>query len=77
MSPYKAVVNTQLLSEYPNLVFEELAERLNKFEVHCGRKAANVVMCLHSGRRASERNGLDHIRIESSLQEPFDVPCAR
>src|SRR5262245_42474949 len=56
-----------------HLVLEELAEGLHQLEVHPLGEAAHVVMRLDRGRRALERDGLDHVGIHGALREPGDA----
>ena len=60
----------ELGAHLPDLVLEQVAERLDELELHLLGEPADVVMALDVGRGA--RAALDHVRIEGALDEE---PC--
>ena len=58
----------ELAAQRPDLVLEELAQRLDELHVHALGQAADVVMRLDRHRRAAgERHAFDHVGIERAL----------
>ena len=56
-----------------HLILEEEAERLHNLEVHLLWKSAHVVVALDGGRRALDRAGLDHVRVDCTLSQPTRI----
>ena len=69
----------QFSAEFANLVLEQAAQRLDQFELHFLRQAADVVMALDQRRRiATDRDRLDDVGIQRALCEKFclaDLAC--
>src|SRR5881227_2305418 len=73
MAAENFIGDAEFASDNPNFIFEEFAQRLDKFEIHLLREAADIVMALDSHRRAADGNRFDDVRIESSLHEKLHV----
>ena len=61
----------ELLAEPPDLVLEELAERLHEREAELLGEAPHVVVGLDDRRRPLDRDRLDDVRVERPLREPL------
>src|SRR5207245_4039139 len=60
----------QLQTSLADFVFEQLAHRLDEFEVHFFWQTADVVVGLdHLRGIASDRHALNHIRVQRALRE--------
>jgi len=60
----------ELQTDFAHLVFEQLAQRLQQFELHARRQAADIVMRFNHPRRAVRVAGrLDDIRVDGALRE--------
>src|SRR5258706_6326931 len=68
------VVEAQLLADLPDLVLEQLPQRLDQLELERLRQAADVVMALDHRRGAPHRGGLDHVGIERPLGQEVRLP---
>ena len=78
MAAKNFIGDTEFASDNSNFIFEEFAQRLDKFEVHLLREAADIVMTLDSHRRAADGNRFDDVRVESSLHQELyvaDLTC--
>ncbi len=62
------VRQAELLSDHPDLVLEQLAQRLDQLELEVFRQAADVVVGLDV-RRAGPATGLDHVRVQRALHQ--------
>ena len=69
MSANEFFRKAQFPADPPHLILEEFPKRLDEFEGQIVREAADVVMGLDRLRRSTRRKGLDHVRIERSLNE--------
>ena len=68
----------QLQTHFPNLILEEVAQRLNQLQLHVFGKAAHVMMSLDSGRVPVVRGfTFDDIRIQGSLGQKLGVAQLR
>jgi hypothetical protein len=62
------------LPHRPDLVLEELAQRLEQLELHALGQPADVVVALDErGRVVADRDALDHVGIERPLGEEVGV----
>src|SRR5579872_1349650 len=60
---------TELAAQLADLVFEQLAQWFDQFELHPIGQAADIMMALDDRRRPLERHRLDDIGIESALSQ--------
>ena len=56
------------------LTLEQFAQRFDQLQAHIRQQAAHIMVRLDGGGRAFEGDGLDHIRIQGTLQQK--VKCA-
>ena len=61
----------ELLADHPDLVLEQLAQRLDELELEVLGQAAHVVVGLDVGG-AGAAAGLDHVRVEGALDQELD-----
>src|SRR5437016_3012121 len=73
LAPDHALRHPELLADAPHLVLEEQPQRLDELHLHVGRQPADVVVRLDRLGDAVGAAGLDHVRVERSLDEPADV----
>lgn len=66
------VRQAELLADHPDLVLEQLAQRLDELELQVLGEAAHVVVGLDV-RGAGAAAGLDHVRVERALDQERDV----
>jgi hypothetical protein len=57
----------------PDLVLEQVAQRLHELAGSCARESADVVVRLDRRRRAAHRRGLDAIGVDRPLRQERDV----
>ena len=62
----------ELLADHPDLVLEQLAQRLDQLELEVLGEAAHVVVGLDVGG-AGAAAGLDHVRVERALDQERDL----
>src|SRR5579859_30218 len=62
----------QVLANAADLVLEKVAKGLDEGKRHVFRQAADVMVCLDSGRWPLHRDGFNDVRVERSLDEPGD-----
>ena len=68
--------HAQFPADQPHFILEQLPQRLDQFQLHLLRQAADVVMTLDHGRRPAHRNRFDHVRIERALNQKANVAQA-
>src|SRR5207248_3314116 len=61
--------NGKHCADFPHLVLEELAQRLDERQMHSFGQATDVVMAFDRRRRALEGYGFDDVGIERALRE--------
>src|SRR6516165_11210893 len=77
MALHHALGEAQLAAKRPDLVLEELAQRLHQFEAHAGRQAADIVVALDGDAGpAAEGDALDDIGIEGALGQEIGTAQA-
>src|SRR4030095_3524493 len=64
---------SEILPDSPDLVLEEIAQRLDERELHAFGETANVVVTLDDDGRTMHGCGLDHVRIQRALSEESEV----
>ena len=70
LSPDHVIGHPELLSEEPDLVLEEVLQRLDELQFHLFGESPHVVVGLDHGAGAAEcRPGFDEVRIERPLGE--------
>jgi hypothetical protein len=67
-------VDSQIPSDGADLVFEQLAKRLDEAESHALGQPTHVVMAFDGGRRSPHRHRFDHVGIERALRQEVEVP---
>src|ERR1019366_6705887 len=60
---------TELASDAPHLILEQLSQWLDQCKREILRKASHIMMRLDGLRGASNRDRLDHVRVKSSLHQ--------
>src|SRR5215471_10081804 len=74
MPPDQARRQPELCADLPNLVLEEIAQRLEQLEMHLLWQTADVVMRLDQVRLAGRRaRRFDHVGIDRALREPANI----
>ena len=73
MAVEQVVRHAKFLTHLAYLILEEEAQRLDNLEVHALRKPAHIVVRLDGGRRPLDRCGLNHVRVDGALAQPFDI----
>src|SRR5947209_19950737 len=68
--------HTEIATDAADFVLKKILERLDQFQIHLFRQAADVVMGLDGLRWATHRMRFDYIRIQSSLHQEFGFSCA-
>ncbi len=72
LAPDDILGQSQLLAHRPDLVLEQIPQRLDELEAHVVGETAHVVMGLDRG--CTRRPRLDHIGVESPLHQETGVP---
>src|SRR5688500_11652716 len=66
--------DTKRFTNSPDLILKQQAQRLNHLELHIIRQTTNIVMRLNGCRWSTGcRYGFNHIRVNGSLAQPFDI----
>ena len=72
LPPDHVLGQTELETDPPYFVLEQFAQRLDQFQLHALRQAADIVMRLDGLRGSFYRNRFDDIRIQRSLHQKID-----
>ena len=67
------LVEAEIAADAADFVFEQVSQWLDQRERHPLRQAADVVMALDDHRRAMDRCGFDHIRVERPLRQKIEA----
>ncbi len=62
--------HAQVAADAPDLILEQVAQRLDQLQLHIRRQPADVVMALDRLRWPLDARRLDHIRIQRALHQP-------
>ncbi len=73
MPPGDGVGQADFRRHLAHLVLEEFAQRLDELHVHLFRQAAHIVVALDHGAWPLVRDGLDDVRVQRALRQPFDL----
>ncbi len=73
MAPKDLLRNVQLSSDQTHFVFEQLAQRLDQFEIHLLRQPANIMMTFDHCRWTTHGNRFNDVRIKRTLHKIADV----
>mmetsp|Transcript_92298 Transcript_92298/g.183813 ORF Transcript_92298/g.183813 Transcript_92298/m.183813 type:complete len:318 (+) Transcript_92298:207-1160(+) len=71
--PHAQLGHPQHLPQLPHLVLEQFPQRLDEFQVHVLGEPAHVVVRLDGGTRALVALRLNHVGVQSALQEKVGV----
>ena len=76
MSTDQRIRQSQHLPYFPNLIFEEFTQGLDKLQGHHVRKPPHVMVAFDRRGRSFERHALNHIGIKGPLRQegnPFNL----